>query len=104
MDSPDLDTQLQQVVSIKKMIKSLETQLTGILDALALAVESGDLDDSFEFSDAKFRLSPGRATYSYPAEISEAEAALKQRKADAVAAGTATEKRGAPFWTIKLPE
>lgn len=103
MDGTNIDGQLDQAIAIKKMIQSLEAELTGILDTLAAAVASGDLDPSFSHNDTSFRLSPGRATYTYPAAITQAEITLKQQKADAVAAGAATEKRGAPFWTMKLP-
>ena len=103
-DPNDLDTLLNQAISLKRTIKSFETQLTGILDLLALAVEAGDLDPSFSHNDTSFRLSAGKTTYTYPAKVKAAADHLKQLQANAVADGSATAKVGAPYWTLKLPE
>ena len=103
-DPNDLDTLINQAISLKRTIKSFQEQLTGILDLLALAVAAGDLDPSFTHNVTSFRLSGGKTTYTYPAEVKAAADHLKQLQADAVAAGKATANVGAPYWTVKLPD
>ena len=43
----------------------------------------------------------GRESWSYPEAIKVLEAAVKKRRQLAEQLGEATQKRGAPFWTIK---
>jgi hypothetical protein len=100
----DIDGTLEQVISLKRQIKSLEGMLDTALDALRQAVDDGELDPTFKHDDVAFDLRPGRASYSYPPAVIELSLKLKDLQSAAVADGTATIKRGEPYWTIKLPK
>ena len=100
----DLDATLEQAITIKRQIKDLEATLAATLDTLQQAVDAGELDPSFKHNDAAFDLRPGKVTYDYSPAVTELSRQLKQAQADDVAAGTATAKRGNPFWVIKLPQ
>ena len=102
--SIDIDATLDQVCSLKRQIKSLEGMLDTALDALREAVDAGDLDPQFSHQDTKFDLRPGRVTYTYPPAVTELSLRLKDMQAQAVADGTAVQKIGEPYWTIKLPK
>lgn len=101
--SLDIDATLNAVISIKRMITDLTGELDTHLDALREAVDAGELDPQFQHNDVKFNLQDGRASYTYPPAVTELSLRLKDAQAAAVADGTATIKRGNPFWTIKLP-
>lgn len=98
----DIDATLEQVISLKRQIKSLEGMLDTALDALRTAVDDGDLDPQFKHNDTAFDLRPGRVTYTYPPHVTNLSLALKDAQAAAVADGTATLKQGEPYWQIKL--
>lgn len=100
----DLDFTLERVIDIKRQIKHLEAKLDGYLDDLRNAVDAGDLDPQFSHNDVSFDLREGRVTYTYPPEVTALSLKLKDAQAAAVADGSATLKRGEPFWTIKLPK
>ena len=98
----DIDATLDAVVSIKRQIKELESELDA-LDTLRTAVDDGNLDPQFEHNDAKFNLQAGRTTYTYPPDVKAIADNLKRAQSDSVANGTAIAKQGNPFWTINLP-
>lgn len=100
----DIDHTLDQVVAIKSQIKALESKLETYLDNLRQAVDNGDLDPQFSHNDTSFNLSAGRISYTYPAEVTALSLKLKNAQAEAVANGSATLKRGEPYWSIKLPK
>lgn len=102
--SIDIDATLDQVISLKRQIKSLEGMLDTALDALREAVDEGDLDPQFRHNDTAFDLRPGRVSYTYPPAVTELSLRLKDAQAAAVADGTAIQKVGEPYWTIKLPK
>ncbi len=102
--SIDIDATLDQVISLKRQIKSLEGMLDTALDALRSAVDEGNLDPQFKHDDAAFDLRPGRVTYTYPPVVTELSLRLKDAQAAAVADGSATLKQGEPYWQIKLPK
>jgi DNA recombination-dependent growth factor C len=99
----DLDATIEFVVTRKAQIKRLQEDLDQALDALRQAVDDGDLDPQFQHNDAKFDLRPGRVSYDYPPAVTSLSIQLKDAQAAAVADGTATQKRGEPFWVVKLP-
>jgi hypothetical protein len=102
--SIDIDATLDQVISLKRQIKSLKGMLDTALDALREAVDQGDLDPQFSHQDTKFDLRPGKVSYTYPPAVTELSLKLKDLQAAAVADGTAIQKIGEPYWTINLPK
>jgi hypothetical protein len=65
---------------------------------------AGQLDPSFSHNDWAFCHSPGRLTYDFPLAVQQIEQQLKAAKENAIQQGSATEKRGKPFWTIRPPK
>ena len=103
-DAADLDALLDAVTALKAQQKELEQQLEPLLEALNTAMASGQLDPSFSHNDWAFSHNPGRLTYDFPAAVQQIEKQLKAAKDSAIQQGSATEKRGKPFWTIRAPK
>ena len=99
-----IDALLDAVTAIKVQQKQLEQQLEPLLDSLGEAMAAGQLDPSFAHNDWAFTHSPGRLSYEFPAAVQEIEQQLKAAKESAIQQGSATEKRGKPFWTIRPPK
>ena len=103
-DAVDLDVLLDAVTAIKAQQKELEQQLEPLLEALNTAMASGQLDPSFSHNDCAFAHSTGRLSYEFPPVVQQIEQQLKASKEAAIQQGSATEKRGKPFWTIRAPK
>jgi hypothetical protein len=99
--SDAIDALLDAITAIKAQQKQLEQQLEPLLEALNTAMASGQLDPSFSHNDWAFSHSPGRLTYDFPAAVQQIEKQLKAAKEAAIQQGSATDKRGNPFWTIR---
>jgi hypothetical protein len=98
----DLDALLDAVTSIKAQQKELEQQLEPLLDSLSAAMAAGELDPAFSHNDWAFCHSPGRLSYAFPEPVLQLEQQLKAARESAIQQGSAREKRGKPFWTIRL--
>jgi hypothetical protein len=103
-DAADLDVLLDAVTAIKAQQKALEQQLEPLFESLNTAMASGQLDPSFSHNDWAFAHSPGRLSFAFPQEVQQIEQQLKAAKDIAIQQGSATEKRGKPFWTIRAPK
>lgn len=103
-DADDLDALLDVVTAIKAQQKELEQQLEPLLEALNSAMAAGELDPAFSHNDWAFAHSPGRLSYDFPPVVQQIEQQLKAAKDSAIQQGSATEKRGKPFWTIRAPK
>ena len=57
----------------------------------------------FYNNDWAFSHSAGRLSYAYPAAVEQVERQLKAAMEASIQQGSATEKRGKPFWTIRPP-
>lgn len=99
-----IDALLDAVTAIKVQQKQLEQQLEPLLDSLGEAMAAGQLDPAFSHNDWAFSHSPGRLSYEFPAAVQQIEQQLKAAKESAIQQGSATEKRGKPFWTIRPPK
>jgi hypothetical protein len=99
-----VDGLLDALTAIKAQQKQLEQRLMPLLEALSAAMAAGQLDPSFSHNDWAFCHSPGRLTYDFPAAVQQIEQQLKAAKEAAIQQGSATEKRGKPFWTIRPPK
>jgi len=97
----DLDSLLDTVTAIKAQQKELEQKLEPLFEALNTAMARGQLDPSFSHNEWSFCHSPGRLTYDFPAAVQQIEKQLKAAKEAAIQQGSATEKRGNAFWTIR---
>ncbi len=103
-DAADLDALLDVVTAIKARQKELEQQLEPLLEALNAAMAAGQLDQAFSHNDWAFAHSPGRLSYDFPPVVQHIEQQLKAAKDSAIQQGSATEKRGKPFWNIRAPK
>jgi len=103
-DAADLDALLDAVTAIKARQRELEQQLEPLLEALNAAMAAGQLDPAFSHNDWAFAHSPGRLSYDFPPVVQQIEQQLKAAKDSAIQQGSATEKRGKPFWTIRAPK
>ena len=103
-EAADLDALLDAVTTIKAQQKELEQQLEPLLEALNAAMATGQLDPAFSHNDWAFAHSPGRLSYDFPPAVQQIEQQLKAAKDSAIQQGSATEKRGKPFWTIRAPK
>ena len=103
-DAADLDALLDALTVIKARQKELEQQLEPLLEALNAAMAAGQLDPAFAHNDWAFAHSPGRLSYDFPPVVQQIEQQLKAAKDSAIQQGSATEKRGKPFWTIRAPK
>ena len=99
--SAALDALLDRITVLKLQQKSIEVELSPMLEQLSDALEAGDLDANFSHNGCSFSWSAGRTSYLYPEPLVQQEQALKEAQRLAVATGAATEKHGKAFWTIK---
>ena len=104
LSGADLDDLLDAVTAIKAQQKQLEQQLDPLLEALNAAMATGQLDPSFSHNDWAFAHSSGRLSYAFPLAVQQIEQQLKAAKEAAIQQGSATEKRGKSFWTIRPPK
>ena len=98
-----IDALLDAITSLKAQQKQLEQQLEPLLEALNTAMAAGQLDPAFSHNDWAFAHSTGRLSYAFPPAVLQIEQQLKAAKNNAIQQGSATEKRGKPFWTIRAP-
>ncbi|MFM2173540.1 MAG: hypothetical protein RLZZ54_1467 [Cyanobacteriota bacterium] len=103
-EAADLEALLDAVTTIKAQQKELEQQLEPLLEALNAAMATGQLDPAFLHNNWAFAHSPGRLSYDFPPAVQQIEQQLKAAKDSAIQQGSATEKRGKPFWTIRAPK
>jgi len=99
--SDAIDALLDAITEIKAQQKQLEQQLEPLLTSLNAAMAAGQLDPAFSHNGWAFAHSPGRLSYAFPAAVQQIEKQLKAAKDAAIQQGSATEKRGKPFWTIR---
>ena len=99
-----IDALLDAVTAIKAQQKQLEQRLEPLLEALSEVMATGQLDPSFSHKDWAFAHSTGRLSYEFPPVVQQIEQQLKAAKEAAIQQGSATEKRGKPFWTIRPPK
>jgi hypothetical protein len=99
-----IDALLDAITALKAQQKQLEQQLEPLLEALSEAMAAGQLDPSFSHNDWAFAHSSGRLSYEFPPAVQQIEQQLKAAKEAAIQQGSATEKRGKPFWTIRPPK
>jgi len=102
--SDAIDALLDAITALKAQQKQLEQQLEPLLTSLNAAMAAGQLDPAFSHNGWAFAHSPGRLTYTFPQEVQQIEQKLKAARDLAIQQGSASEKRGKPFWTIRAPK
>ena len=99
-----IDALLDAITALKAQQKQLEQQLEPLLEALSEAMAAGQLDPAFSHNDWAFSHSLGRLSHEFPAAVQQIEQQLKAAKESAIQQGSATERRGKSFWTIRPPK
>jgi len=97
------DDLLSSIEATKRRISELGSLLDAYLDDLSRRVDTGELDPQFSHDDWNFSLSPGSRSWDYPEQVLAMAQQLKAARRASEADGTATETRGAPYWTIRGP-
>jgi hypothetical protein len=93
----------QQQRALEAEIKDLQAELTQHLLAGDLDHLKTNADNTYHFEDINFVYSTGRVSYDYSTcpEVTSVAEALKELQSTAVAIGTAKQKVGSPFWTVR---
>lgn len=94
------DELLAQIIEAKATLELVKGRLAGLLDQLSTALDHGEIDHKFSHDDWAFTYCEGRTTVTYS---DAAKASIKSIQEADLAAGTATQKTGTGFWTIKAP-
>ena len=84
-------------------IKDMQTQLTQHVLAGDLDHLKTDADNTYKYEEINFVYSPGRVTYDFSdcADVIAARENAKELEDTAKALGTAVQKVGTPFWTVR---
>lgn len=88
----------ERLAAISLQIAALQEQDKQLREELLKLHQKGKVPTKFEANGFNFNLSPGRKTWEYPEALKDR---IKRMQAYAQKQGTATEKIGSPFWTIK---
>lgn len=88
---------------LESEIKDLQAQLTQHVLAGDLDHLKTDADNTYKYEEINFVYSPGRVTYDFSdcADVIAARENAKELEDTAKALGTAVQKVGTPFWTVR---
>jgi len=104
------ENSLRVLAQLKQQQRALETKIKDLQAELTQHVLAGDLDhlktdadNTYKFEDINFVYNKGRVSYDYSdcQEVLDVQETLKSLQSTAVALSRATEKIGAPFWTVR---
>ena len=98
-----IEALLDAITAVKGEQKRLERDLDPLLSRLNDAMAAGVVDPVFSHRDWAFQHNPGRLSHSFPADIRQEEERLRAARETAIRLGTALERRGRSFWTIRPP-
>lgn len=89
--------------AIEQQIKDLQMQLTQHVLAGDLDHLKTDAENTYKFEEVNYVYSPGRVTYDFSScdDVTAARENLKELEDTAKAIGTAVQKVGTPFWTVR---
>lgn len=101
---------LDQLAQLKHQQRALEADIKSIQHQLSVHAAAGDIDhlktdsdNTYKYNDINFVFSPGRVTYDYShcPDVVAARDNLKELEDTAKALGTAVQKIGTGFWTVR---
>ena len=89
--------------AIEQQVKDLQAELTQHVLAGDLDHLKTDAENTFKFEEVNYVYSPGRVTYDFSncADVIAARENTKELEDTAKALGTAQQKVGTPFWTVR---
>ena len=89
--------------AIEQQIKELQVELTQHVLAGDLDHLKTDAENTFKFEEVNYVYSPGRITYDFSncSDVIAARENTKELEDTAKALGTAVQKIGTPFWTVR---
>jgi len=91
-------TLTERLAGISLQIAALQEQDKQLREELSKLHAKGKVPTKFEANGFNFCLNPGRTTWEYPDALKDR---IKRMQAYAQKQGTATQKVGSPFWTLK---
>jgi hypothetical protein len=101
---------LQALAQLKYEQRALEQQIKDLQAKLTQHVLAGDLDhlktdaeNTYKFDEVNYVYSTGRVTYDFGdcSDVVAARENAKELEDTAKALGTAVQKIGTPFWTVR---
>jgi len=101
---------LELLAQLKYQQRAVDADIKLIQHKLSTHVAAGDLDhlktdadNTYKYDEINFVFSPGRVTYDYSScdDVIAARDNLKELEDTAKALGTAVQKVGTPFWTVR---
>ena len=104
------EQRLHALAQLKYEQRALENQIKDLQAQLTQHVFAGDLDhlktdaeNTFKFEEINFVYSSGRVTYDFSdcTDVIAARENTKELEDTAKALGTAVQKVGTPFWTVR---
>jgi len=104
------EQRLHALAQLKYEQRALENQVKDLQTELTQHVLAGDLDhlktdaeNTFKFEEVNFVYSSGRVTYDFSSctDVIAARENTKELEDTAKALGTAVQKVGTPFWTVR---
>lgn len=91
-------TLTERLAGISLQIAALQEQDKQLREELSKLHAKGKVPTKFEANGFNFCFNAGRKTWEYTPELKDR---IKRMQAYAQKKGTATEKIGSPFWTLK---
>ena len=104
------EQRLNALAALKYQQRALESEIKDLQVQLTQHVLAGDLDhlktdaeNTYNYEEINFVYSPGRVTYDFSdcADVTAARENAKELEDTAKALGTAVQKVGTPFWTVR---
>ena len=104
------EQRLNALAALKYQQRALEVEIKDLQAQLTQHVLAGDLDhlktdaeNTYNYEEINFVYSPGRVTYDFSdcADVTAARENTKELEDTAKALGTAVQKVGTPFWTVR---
>jgi hypothetical protein len=101
---------LRELAQLKSQERALQADIKAVQALLTHHVENGDLDhlkteaeNTYYFEDTNYIFNAGRLTWNYDDcnDVVAARENLKELEETARAVGSATQKQGNPFWTVR---
>jgi hypothetical protein len=104
------EQRLNALAALKYQQRALEVEIKDLQTQLTQHVLAGDLDhlkteaeNTYNYEEINFVYSPGRVTYDFSdcTDVIAARENTKELEDTAKALGTAVQKVGTPFWTVR---
>jgi hypothetical protein len=93
-----LDALIERIAAIKDCLTTMEADYKAATAQLLDAHAQGLVRSEFTAYDTAFKLTPGRASWTYDSDVTDQ---IKEIQQWAQSNQKATKKTGTPFWTLR---